>query len=784
MHKHVLSGCRPKPMASYLKALGVLRLVAEQEKDPHIKGCWEGESFSIYTKLDRHELETFFCLEYAPTPIVAPWNGGSGFYVGDAVEGMEAIVGSNDSRFANYRKIIANIRAWPEMPMFKTVGDVGRTLNIAVEGMQPGKKRNELEGMLQNIELDAPSPEILGGKHPPEYSLDEVESLSKQKDNPNRKVWKDWWNVIKKARTKCNNICRSQNKKVILPYCRSRLPESSLHWLDAVCALQADGQASFNPILGTGGNEGRLELSNNFMQRLAELFITGDPERVRSLFHSSVFSTVSSGLVAAKIGQYDPGRAGGYNQGMEVETKDFKINPWDFVLALEGALVLAGAIVRRNPTDERSLFTTPFTVFFSSVGFSSSAYEEAGRHETWLPLWHKPAPYIEVKYLFGEGRSAIGRRVARTGIEFSRAVGTLGVDRGIDAFERYAFLVRRGQSKVALPAGRLAVRYRPRLELLNELDTVALPAWRFMRAFKALPATFQSARRRIDETIFVCCQKSDAHSFCNLVRAIGNLEKLIAMRDRTKKPVMDRPLFDLSPRWILNCDEGSTEVRIAAALASIKATGKVGPLRSNLAGVDPSNPWRWGEGKGGKYWFGSSLAERLSGVLLRRLMDAERSSTKQIPIEAGLPLSPYDVMPFLWKECDDTKLEELLWGFTLINWRKPGAKTLRKQWKRPVDRHPLSRTWCLLKLLHSPQKIRNKKEIKKELRIAHLLAAGRVRDACDAAIHRLRVSDLHPLNVIYEEQIDSVQLLASLLIPVSDQRKLESLVLEEESANT
>ena len=36
------------------------------------------------------------------------------------------------------------------------------------------------------------------------------------------------------------------------------------------------GGRNLNPLLGTGGNEGRFEFSNNFMQRVAELFINGD----------------------------------------------------------------------------------------------------------------------------------------------------------------------------------------------------------------------------------------------------------------------------------------------------------------------------------------------------------------------------------------------------------------------------------------------------------------------------------------------------------------------------
>ena len=76
---HILKGCSPSPLANYLKALGVLRLVAEQA-DPDVRGHWVGESFCLLTKLERGELERFFLVDYQPTPLVAPWNKGSGFY--------------------------------------------------------------------------------------------------------------------------------------------------------------------------------------------------------------------------------------------------------------------------------------------------------------------------------------------------------------------------------------------------------------------------------------------------------------------------------------------------------------------------------------------------------------------------------------------------------------------------------------------------------------------------------------------------------------------------------
>lgn len=79
MNELTLAGCTPTPLANYLKALGVFRLLAEQ-KDPEIKARWQGEQFVLHTWLNREEVARFFLEEYRPTPILAPWNGGSGFY--------------------------------------------------------------------------------------------------------------------------------------------------------------------------------------------------------------------------------------------------------------------------------------------------------------------------------------------------------------------------------------------------------------------------------------------------------------------------------------------------------------------------------------------------------------------------------------------------------------------------------------------------------------------------------------------------------------------------------
>lgn len=101
----VLSGCAPVPLAGYLKALGIFRLVAEQA-DETVRGSWRNERFVLTTQLTRDKLIEFFLGEYQPTPILAPWNGGSGFYSGDNQTGIAPIRASVSKRFETIRQTI------------------------------------------------------------------------------------------------------------------------------------------------------------------------------------------------------------------------------------------------------------------------------------------------------------------------------------------------------------------------------------------------------------------------------------------------------------------------------------------------------------------------------------------------------------------------------------------------------------------------------------------------------------------------------------------------------
>lgn len=282
MPELVLSGCRPEPLLSYLKALGVFRLVSKQE-DANAQGCWRSDEFLLFSSLDREDLLEFFLRRYKPTPILGPWNGGSGFFRGDSQKAVEALAQSTSSRCAAIRKAILTVRE-----------------------------------ELRKLNLDT---------------------------KPDK-----------------------EEKARLLRRLRAQLPDSALGWMDAALILQDDRQLT-NPLLGSGGNDGRLDFSRNFMERLVDLKLHQDApaEQERERLKSALFGEPVPGLEKASVGQFVPGRAGGPNstQGLEGEALD---NPWDWVLGLEGALLFTGAAVRRLAVDCYRRAAFPFTVEPLAVG--------------------------------------------------------------------------------------------------------------------------------------------------------------------------------------------------------------------------------------------------------------------------------------------------------------------------------------------------------------------------------------------------------------------------------
>jgi CRISPR-associated protein Csx17 len=707
----VLRGCAPEPLIHYLKALGIFRLVVEQAFDKSARAFWRGDTFILESERTADELIDFFLNRYSPTPIVAPWNGGSGFYPQDKNQRamVDSLCSIDSQRIADYRDSVATARA--------LVGD--------------------------------------------------------RKEQP-----------------------KEEEKAAMLRQARCVFSDRALQWLDAAYVL-GETKPDYPPVLGSGGNDGRLDFTINFVARLLSVL----PEAIRqpsnerkiaqqlkqseTQLHAALFIDNSATLEKAAVGQFHPAGAGGANASQGVSGGAL-VNPWDFIFAIEGALVLASATVRQLAAGARSKASFPFTAQNSTVGYGTATSNEKMRAEIWLPLWSRSASFAEVSHIFGEGRVQFGktqRRTVRTGFDFARAVAELGVDRGIDAFQRYGFIERNGQANLAASLGRFEVPQRERLraaliydvDRFNWLDSLR----RATRDAKRTPERLIRAVSQIEEAIFNLCASGEAEHLRATLIALGAAEAEVARTANLKKDdkgnVAVRPLAGLATRWASECDDNSFDFEIAAALASIIGEGKRGLFRTNLEPVEISeNAVNWTNDDAGAVWGTGALEDNLAAVLHRRSIDARSASVSHPAIASKRFASLRAVDAFLRGATDDEEIEALIRGLVLINWS--GAPKLEPYSSDNVP-PTLVRAYAMLKLLFLPEgKLERLSEpIKHEPSIVPLLRAGRISDALEVADRRLRSSGLVSFtNYFHVSSMEGARLAAALLIPI-DRRAINAL---------
>ena len=231
----------------------------------------------------------------------------------------------------------------------------------------------------------------------------------------------------------------------------------------------AGDKALFPPLLGTGGNDGRLDFSTNFHEQL--LAVLGRPQaRVPILWRRPVICWPAprpNGWQTRPSGSSTrPAQA---DQGLAVRGSASLVNPWGYVLLWRARCCSPPA--RRGATSTPpARAAMPFTVQFSPDGSASGAEGEDSRGEVWAPVWSQAFTLAEVRQLFGEARASWRGRPARRAVDFYAATRTLGVARGISEFVRYGLQQRNGLAFVAVPLDRVEVVNKPEVRLAAKIE--------------------------------------------------------------------------------------------------------------------------------------------------------------------------------------------------------------------------------------------------------------------------------------------------------------------------
>lgn len=689
-----LSGCRTRPIGSYLKALGILRIVGEQ-LDSSAMGSWVGDTFHLQCDVDESELVDFFVETYSPTPLVSPWNGGSGFAPKDkaALEAITSLLSSDNERFAEYKK----------------------TIRIAQE--------------------------LVADPH--------------------------WESGGKDA------------KQRQITACRAAFPDRAVDWLDASVVL-ANDRAVFPPIFGTGGNDGRLEFSSNFMRRLVELFLAkprrGTPD-AKSLARAALFGD-DSALVKGSSGQYDPSSVDPSVTSASGRSESLS-NPWDFVLLIEGGLVFASAAARRLGTARGIRAAMPFCVDASTVGSAPLGQGEESRGEIWTPVWRNPTESTEVARLIGEGRAQWGRNQAGNGIDFAKAVASLGVDRGIDQFVRHGILQRYGLTFLVVPLGEVTVGARPQINILQPVDR-----W-LSRLKRELPAAAASARHRVEAAEYRAAADLSvrpAAAFQQVLIELADLELLLsrsANKGEAPFPIGGSGTQLLSDDWLPVIDDGSVEIRIAAALASNRdryPTGDLGTYFRTASSLAVSLRPIQLNARGGVEW--SPLPPRVPGaarrpihqvladVLIDRVIRADQRSRVasdgqslgvDYSYDVGTTVDSNDLLDLAEGRIDLVRVGQLLRGLLLLDWRRPTKDSgVRPRLANPkasgTQRHRNTPAMAALLPFFHGEPIHAVRADDSEVMLElaprpewpRLLATARFDDVLDDAVHRLKIAGLRP----------------------------------------
>ena len=698
-----LSGCAPVPLAHYLKALGILRLVTEQV-DAGARGFWQNDHLSLYSTADEAALVEFFARNYQPTAVLAPWNGGSGFFPKDNDEALVAIEKNQTERLKQY-----------------------------CEGITAARRE------VKRLALKA-KPE-------------------------------------------------GETKMLLLQSCRNSFPDDALGWLDAVLVLGQDG-AKFPPLLGTGGNDGRLEFTNNFMQRITEVMNpeTGEPmaESVRWL-RAALFGIAAPGLATkAPIGQFFPRAAGGANATAGFDAPS-AVNPWDFILMIEGALLFAAASVRRLESADDGSLVYPFCVRQAGVGYASAAGADEidARCEMWMPLWNEPTTLAELRAIFSEGRAQVRGRAARSGVDFAQAAVTLGVDRGLTAFQRYGFQVRNGLAYFATPLERVIVRRNARADLLADIEDWYLKLRRKAEPKAEPPASIGRALNQLERRIVELCRDDSASSLQLLIAALGATERALARSFKWTTGAYLRPLHGLKERWLNAADDGSAEFRLAQSVAGMSA--RIGKetlwFRQHLEPLgitaNKERSWvSWDDTAGNDVaWHDGDLTDALNAILARRVMRVGQSGAEGWPDKSERFARLGDIADFIEGRTNNDLLADLIWGLSLLDWQQ--VKPLSSEYPETKDAIPSS-FYAMLRLCFRPGN--GKDTIPLVPAILHRAINKDGQRASELAARRLRGSGKAPLVKDLPVSGDIARrTAAAMLFPISPQdfRQLEQNILKQ-----
>jgi CRISPR-associated protein Csx17 len=766
-----LSGCAPAPLARYLKALGIFRLVTQQA-DPEARGHWRSDDFFLDTSLSRRELLDFFVEDYRPSPLIVPWSG-SNYFKADS----ELAAGALD-------------QAWPKTSSKKYPKSAGAIeAVVATEDQRLADLRSAVRTAFEVMD---------------ELGLDQKSDLD-----------------------------RSEAKAMFIQALRNRLDETGVDWIDAASVLTSE-KARFNHLVGSGGgSDGNSNFGINFLQavwlvlpefdRQRSKFSKADgnkrgypvPFDARESLAASLFEPLrnEAGISDLSPSLFDSANRKSHNGISDGFTRSAAYNPWDFIFLLEGTVAFSGSLQRKYGT-QTSTAAFPYLVDASPAGDGSFASNEDEFDEIWLPIWSRNASYPELQRIFSNARIAVGREAATSGVEVLEAISRHGVDRGIDGFQRIGLVKGRigGDNYYASFDGDYhPVRRVPEVDLFEDFRPWLARTRRKSHRDDA-PPRLGSALMRLEEAMFRAAAAPGKPQMRRVLLRLADCQKLLCRSlVRARDEARISPVPQLSSPWLQAIQASTPEFRLAAALASTygpfvadDAEYKVGIRRH----VEPLYTTRNGDihwlSETGRdvAWHGGDPVDALNAVFGRRLLH-NRHSSEPLGARTGdmqngsrdgwkdrgrVPAALTDIAAFVQGRLNLEHFADLFCGLLLVDWTDLGSVP---EFSYGIDgsEHP-GALYALLKLCFTPQNGSDSQRAGDSRRdvmpvvpqIHRLAASGDATRATELAARRLRGSGSSPLvDRVASRGSTARRAAAALAFPLWDATDvLEDIVLADD----
>jgi CRISPR-associated protein Csx17 len=636
MEPLALPGCRHDILGHYLKAIGLLRVLAkcadQEHRDPEAEGWWDSRDAHFYLRSAKYptteRLVEFFTLHYRPTAVFAAWNKESGLDAKGAKElGVES--------------------------QWKTAND----LSILVVKAEHRKKPANKDKLIATEALEA-------YRHSANASVREAIDavtapfLKNSSDHPlflakgiagRAHLWRTHWKYL--LRLQKHRDARHKT-----------LEKLSAH-------------------TGSAGQHAKLQENVEAAQKAMADMLP---------FSISIATETS---FKGNGTPFFPDAIKSYNIGSGWVEEKYPFKALDYVLAVEGAFAMRGGVARTLGANSKRFAAFPF-VFDSGEDMVDDGNEVKGTSSSlWMPLWDRGTTYGELASFISDAQARLPGKEARFSAEFVRALHSQGVDAGFSGWQEFRFKMK-GSRVPWITTGRyVAASHNKRATELN-LALVPLDESRFMDQFdikwkgnKADSRSPHPVRADINAAMESAALDPTAEHSMELLCSIFRASRQVAVSKFFREKLQGNgAFFETLPMsdWnnLLGDLESKAEFRIARAVASIPGLlrqhdqdkwSETQPMLGSLLPLKlrPAGKWYLPEKpeapSNQAVWTGSDLCHDLAAVLQRRYMDSLKDDQ---PALIGVHQAKLeDAMAFLRGELDDHLIARWTEALSLIGWR-------------------------------------------------------------------------------------------------------------------